>query len=208
MKRLILGLFFFVAPVVSHAISWPKVAKSFVAQRSAAAGIRYSADALHNSSNSEGSHKNYLSDLNVVKPLIITPDPKPNFSSVISGKSQRDINTYYSLRENAFIGDGSAMLKMSDLTRSGKINDPGEPYYGYWLFQALRSTQVSANSTRMAKTKAQEVCRNEVDRRRSNRLFDTACSSLDGINYFADAVGSSALIEQFQKKQTMQEIEK
>ena len=204
MKKLIIGLFFFAMPVVSHAISWPKFAKSFVAQNSAVVGIRYSADALRNSSNSAGSHK----DFNVVKPLIITPDPKPNFSSVISGKSQLDIDTYYFLRENALIGDSSAMLKMSDFIRSGKITDPGEPYYGYWLFQALHSTQVSANSTRMAKTKAQEVCRNEVDRRRSNRLFDTACSSLDGINYSADAVGSSALIEQFQKKQTMPKIEK
>ena len=139
MKRLILGFLFFVAPVVLYAAPWTQVTKSYLAARAAVVGVQKSAAGLHNFSNSESRLDNFSPHLNVVKPSILTPDPKPNFSSVISGKSQHDIDTYYSLRENAFIGDGSAMLKMSDLTRSGKINDPGEPYYGYWLFQALRA---------------------------------------------------------------------
>ena len=35
-----------------------------------------------------------------------------DFSSVISGKSQRDIDSYYSLRISAVIGDGSAIKRL------------------------------------------------------------------------------------------------
>ena len=135
-------------------------------------------------------------------------DLKPNFFSEVSGKTSVDIDAYRALRKKAISGDSGSMLKMSDLTRSGQIDDPGEPYYGYWLFQAVRSTQQISNSMTTAKKKAQEVCKNETDVRRSNRLFDNECSVLDTRQYFVGAGNSSQFIEQLQKKQTVPKSEK
>ena len=135
-------------------------------------------------------------------------DLKPDFSSDVSGMTSKDIDAYKALRKKAISGDSGSMLKMSDLTRSGQINDPGEPYYGYWLFQAVRSTQQISNSMTTAKKKAQEVCKNETDVRRSNRLFDNECSVLDTRQYFVGAGNSSQFIEQLQKKQTVPKSEK
>ena len=133
-------------------------------------------------------------------------DLKPNFFSEVSGKTSVDIDAYRALREKAISGDSDAMLKMSDLTRSGQINDKGEPYYGYWLFEAVRSTHIT-NSMTTAKKKAQEVCKNETDVRRSNRLFDNGCSVLDTRHYFVGTGNSSQFIEQLHKKKTVPKSE-
>lgn len=130
-----------------------------------------------------------------------TVDMQPKFSSTISAKSMKDVEIYEALRQKAKGGDSGAMLKMSEMTMSGRINDPGEPYYGYWLFLAMRSVQQLGNSMTTVKKKAQDVCKNETNMRRTSGLFDTECSALDGRRYFLGTEKSPPLLEKLQNKQ-------
>ena len=142
-------------------------------------------------------------DLSHGHSLIITPAPKPDFSSKITAKNQRDLETYKSLRSKASNGDGGAMLKMSEFTRSEQVTDPGEPYYAYWLFQAVR-LGVQGNNV---KKKSQEVCQTQIDRRRLDRWFDSACSSIDQKNYYTDASSQNPFIDQFLEKKMIRRTE-
>lgn len=101
-------------------------------------------------------------------------DPKPDFSAEPVAVNAADAVAYKAQRSAAAKGDNESMFAMSELTSSGKVFDPGEPYRSYWLIQAARS----GNQYAVAKLKA--VCPVENERRRSDQLFDAACSSATG----------------------------
>ena len=101
-------------------------------------------------------------------------EPKPNTSAEPIAKSTRDAGAYKSLRTSAAKGDTEAMIRMANMTSSGKVSDPGEPYHGYWLFQASRAGNPAAIRL------VGDECRQQDDQRRLDRWFDAACSSIDG----------------------------
>jgi hypothetical protein len=101
-------------------------------------------------------------------------EPKPNLSSEPIGKSSRDVSSYKTLREKAAKGDTKAMAQMSSMTSTGKIADPGEPYQGYWTFQAARAHDQAAIKI------AQADCRNNESLRRTDMWYDSECSYHDG----------------------------
>lgn len=101
-------------------------------------------------------------------------EPKPNMTAEPTGKSARDVSTYKSLRDQAAKGDAKAMARMSSMTSSGKITDPGEPYQGYWTFQAARAHDQAAIKI------AQADCRSNESLRRTDMWYDSECSYHDG----------------------------
>lgn len=101
-------------------------------------------------------------------------EPKPNIAAEPTGKSARDVSTYKTLRDQAAKGDTKAMARMSSMTSSGKISDPGEPYKGYWTFQAARAHDQAAIKI------AQADCRNNKSLRRTDIWYDSECSYHDG----------------------------
>lgn len=107
-----------------------------------------------------------------------TVEPKPNMVAEISGRSARDVAFYKALRDQAGKGDTKAMVEMSKMTSKGKINDPGEPFSGYWRFQAARAHDQAA------KKMAQADCRNNEDLRRIDMWYDLECSHHDGISLY------------------------
>lgn len=101
-------------------------------------------------------------------------EPKPDLAADVVARSKGDANSYKALRAAAGRGDAAAMMKMSEMTASGKISDPGEPWHGYWMFQAARlGSQAAAKKTR-------EECSSGESRRVSDKWFDSACGSADG----------------------------
>lgn len=101
-------------------------------------------------------------------------EPRPDLASDVVAKSRGDANAYKALRSSAGNGDAAAMLKMSEMTASGKVSDPGEPWRGYWMFQAARlGSQAAARKTR-------DECSSGEGRRATDRWFDSACGSADG----------------------------
>ena len=100
-------------------------------------------------------------------------EPKPDLAADIVAKSADDANTYKSLRASAGKGDASAMLKMSEMTASGRVSDPGEPWRGYWMFQAAKL------GSKAAARKTYEECSSGESRRAIDRWFDSACRSAD-----------------------------
>jgi hypothetical protein len=108
-------------------------------------------------------------------------EPKPDMAAVLVAKSRTDKDAYMVLRASADKGDVAAMLKMSEMTASGRVADPGEPWLGYWLFQAARL------GSQAAARKSKEECSTREDRRSTDRWFDSAFSSGDGrILYIGD----------------------
>jgi hypothetical protein len=106
-----------------------------------------------------------------ILPLV---EPKPDLAADVVAKSIGDANAYKSLRAAAGKGNATAMLKMSEMTASGKVSDPGEPWHGYWMFQAARlGSQAAARKTR-------EECTSGESLRTTDRWFDSACWSADG----------------------------
>lgn len=101
-------------------------------------------------------------------------EPKPDIVADVIAKSRKDADTYKSLRFLAENGDASAMLKMSEMTASGTISDPGEPWRGYWLFQSARL------GSQAAARKSHDECFAGETRRATDRWFDSACTSTDG----------------------------
>ena len=101
-------------------------------------------------------------------------EPKPDLAAEVIAKSIGDANSYKSLRIAADRGDTSAMLKMSELTASGRVSDPGEPWRGYWMFQAARL------GSKAAARKTLDECDSGESRRAIDRWFDSACRSADG----------------------------
>jgi hypothetical protein len=71
-------------------------------------------------------------------PSLQVIEPKPNMASEPIARSRKDADAYKVLRASAEKGDAAAMLRMSEMTSSGKVADPGEPWPGCWMFQAAR----------------------------------------------------------------------
>ncbi len=101
-------------------------------------------------------------------------EPKANFATEPMGLNRKDIEAYRSYREKAEMGDAQAYLKMSEMTSTGRVADPGEPWRGYWLFQSARLGSQAANK------RFREECGTSSARRTSESWFDSACSSIDG----------------------------
>lgn len=106
-------------------------------------------------------------------PVLQVVEPKPNMMLEPTAKILKDADTYKALRASAGKGDANAMLKMSAMTTSGRVSDPGEPWHGYWMFQAARlgSQEAVKNS--------HDECSTREDRRMTDRWFDSACSLSD-----------------------------
>lgn len=213
MKRLLFGFLFCFTSATAHAgrfDAFEALARFFKGADESSEAARKSSAAIPDlrGPSSPGKGLEHLPsssahDLSHGHSLIITPAPKPDFSSKITAKNQRDLETYKSLRSKASNGDGGAMLKMSEFTRSEQVTDPGEPYYAYWLFQAVR-LGVQGNNV---KKKSQEVCQTRIDRRRLDRWFDSACSSIDQKNYYTDAGSQNPFIDQFLEKKMIRRTE-
>ena len=107
-------------------------------------------------------------------PAIQAVELKPNMAAEVTAKSHRDSEAYKAMRASAEKGDASAMLKMSEMTASGKISDPGEPWRGYWMFQSARL------GSQAAARKSRDECSAGETRRTTDRWFDSACASSDG----------------------------
>ena len=106
-------------------------------------------------------------------------EPKPALTADVAAKSRADANAYKALRASAGKGDSTAMLKMSEMTASGRVSDPGEPWHGYWTFQAARLGHQAAIR------KMNHDCSSDESRRATDRGFDSACSSSDGHSLYA-----------------------
>ena len=105
-------------------------------------------------------------------------EPKPNMASEPTAKTRKEVDTYKSLRVSAEKGDETAMLKMSEMTSSGKVSDPGEPWHGYWMFQAARLGSQAASK------KAHDECFANNVSRETDRWFDSACAASDGRHFY------------------------
>lgn len=101
-------------------------------------------------------------------------EPKPDLAADVVAKSKGDANVYRALRSAAGKGDATAMMKISEMTASGKVSDPGEPWHGYWMFQAARL------GNQAAARKSHDECSSGERRRAGDRWFDSACGSADG----------------------------
>ncbi len=122
-------------------------------------------------------------------PVLPVIEPKPNMMSEPTAIMFKDANTYKTLRAAAAQGDPNAMLKMSAMTSSGKVSDPGEPWHGYWMFQAARlGNQEAAKNSHLE-------CSTREDRRMTDRWFDFACGQSDNRRaYIGDHLpGASSL---------------
>ena len=118
-------------------------------------------------------------------------EPKPNMLTDPFARNRKDSEAYKSLRVAATKGDSDAMVRMSEMTISGKVSDPGEPYFAYWLIQAARAgNQAAARNLR-------DDCSGHEDKRRADRWFDAACGATDGRNLYAGspATGSYSPIQ-------------
>jgi hypothetical protein len=108
-------------------------------------------------------------------------EPKANTLIEPVGQDRKDLDFFKSLRASAITGDSTAMLQMSELIASGKVSDPGEPYYFYWLIQATRAGSQSAIR------RFNDECSRHEDKRKSDRWFDLACGNRDGKNLYTGA---------------------
>ena len=100
-------------------------------------------------------------------------EPKFDLSVGIVAKSKGDANAYKYLRTSAGNGDATAMLKISELTASGKVSDLGEPWHGYSMFQATRL------GSQAAARKSRDECSSGESLRATDRWFNSACGSAD-----------------------------
>lgn len=107
-------------------------------------------------------------------PALQAIEPKPDMAADVMSKSRKDADAYKALRASANKGDAAAMLKMSEMTSSGKVSDPGEPWRGYWMFQSARL------GIQAAVRKSRDECSAGEGRRATDRWFDSACGSSDG----------------------------
>lgn len=83
---------------------------------------------------------------------------------------QEDLILYKQIKPLGEAGNTDALLKMSQMTRSGAVVDSTEPHYGYWLFQAYR-----LGSQQAAKQLSKE-CSNR-QQREQDQQFDVICRS-------------------------------
>ena len=111
-------------------------------------------------------------------PILQAVDLKPDLAADVVAKSHGDAINYKALRVSAGNGDAAAMMKMSEMTDSGMVSDPGEPWRGYWMFQAARlGSQVAARKSR-------NECSSGESRRTTDRWFDSACGPSDGRSFY------------------------
>jgi hypothetical protein len=158
-------------PVEAIAAFFGKLFKSGAAVKEAAVAGRAAEGAVA----VKGAEQLATSDALKASPLLQTAiEPKPNLASEPIGKSSRDVSSYKSLRDKAAKGDTKAMSQMSSMTSTGKIADPGEPYQGYWTFQAARAHDQTAIKI------AQADCKNNESLRRTDMWYDSECSYHDG----------------------------
>lgn len=115
--------------------------------------------------------------------LPVAVEPHPNAALQPIAQNPKDAETYKALRRNAEKGDSQAMLKMSSLTISGKVSDPGEPYHAYWLIQAIRV------GSQQGPRQLRKECEQQKEMRKTDEWFDSACKSLDGQTLYAAAWG-------------------
>lgn len=108
-------------------------------------------------------------------------EPRPNLALDPIAKNHRDADAYKALRAAAANGDASAMVKMWNLTVSGKVSDPGEPYHAYWLFQAVRA------GSQQATQKLRNECAQSAEKRKADQWFDSGCRSVDGKTFYVGA---------------------
>lgn len=87
-------------------------------------------------------------------------------------KSRVDRDMYKKLRDSAIKGDTNAMISMSELTRKGLVVDFGEPYFSYWLFEAVRI------GSQQASRQLKAVCADSKEQRAHDRTFDQKCSRI------------------------------
>ena len=113
--------------------------------------------------------------------LVFEPSRIPNAEPV--AKRQKDLESYKALQPLAMKGDADAMLKMARMTASGKVTDPAEPYYGYWMIAAQKSTQKSISKS--AHQMLDGECRKREDKRKIDQWFDAGCNSIDGRRLYA-----------------------
>lgn len=119
-------------------------------------------------------------------PALRAAEPKPNMDAEPIAKSRKDADAYRALRASANKGDAGSMLRMSEMTSSGKVTDPGEPWHGYWMFEAARL------GSQAATRKTHDECAAHEDRRGTDRWFDSACGAADGRSlYFGDKLPAS-----------------
>jgi TPR repeat protein len=118
------------------------------------------------------------SDTAKVGPALQAFESKPDMASDVMAMSRRDAEAYKAFRASAEKGDATAMLKMSEMTASGKIIDLGEPWRGYWLFQSARL------GSQAAAQKSRDECSAKEGRRATDKWFDLACASSDGRSLF------------------------
>lgn len=126
----------------------------------------------------KGFEHHAAGDAAKTRPVLADSEPKPNLIADIVAKSQTDAETYKVLRAAAGKGDPAAMLKMYEMTSSGKVTDPGEPWRGYWMFQAARLGSQAASQ------KSRDECVASASRRKTDKLFDSACGSVEGFNLY------------------------
>lgn len=84
---------------------------------------------------------------------------------------QEDLILYKQIKPLGEAGNADALLKMSQMTRSGAVVDSSEPHYGYWLFQAYRL------GSQQASKQLSKECGDRQQRER-DRQFDTVCRNL------------------------------
>lgn len=105
-------------------------------------------------------------------------DPQANTHLEPIARSRNDAETYKVLRSSAEKGDTDAMVRLSEMSLSGKVRNTGEPYHAYWLAQA------ASLGNKVARTKLQSECSLSENKRRVDRWFDAACRRIDGSNLY------------------------
>jgi hypothetical protein len=120
-------------------------------------------------------------------------EPPPNLLAEPISKNSKDAEAYKTLRGKAEKGDDKAMLKMADMTIKNKVSDSGEPYYGYWLLQAVRAG--NQNAVGLFNTE----CSRHTDKRKTDRWFDAGCGKNDGKTLYA-GTELSGVMSRYQPK--------
>lgn len=106
-------------------------------------------------------------------PAMQAVEPKPDMAADVMAKSRWDADAYNALRPSPGKGDTEAMLKMSEMTASGNVADPGESWRGFWMFRPERlGSQVDR--------RLRDECLSGEGRRATDRWFDLACGAADG----------------------------
>jgi len=124
-------------------------------------------------------------------------EPTPNLLSEPISKNAKDAEEYKALRVKAEKGDDKAMLKMAQMAIDNKVSNPGDPYYGYWLLQAVRAG--NQNALGLFNTE----CTQHADKRKTDRWFDAGCQKNDGKTLYVGE-NISGVVSRYYTKPDMQ----